>query len=150
MKAPMSKATLLAFACAFATACAGPTHDVTQLQRAQYAIDEGTASVLVRDALAGYPLVERGNGQFETRWLQGRGGDVYQFVVHIDGPGGGPFMVTVETKMREKYHGHAITETVDAPPAYLAKQRDKLVVGIYERMKQTVVVQEAPSTVAVQ
>src|SRR6185295_20409079 len=108
----------------------GPTHDVTTMQRAQYAVDEGTASVLVRDAMAGYPLVDRGNSDcIETKWLRARDGSVYKLVTHIDGPGGGPFMVRVNMKLREK--GGAILE--HDVPAWLANERDRLVVDIYQR-----------------
>lgn len=135
----------LVLACALATACAGPTHDVSHMQRAQYAIDESTASQLVREAMDDYPLVERGDSdRLETRWIHGRDGSVFKMVVHIDGPGGGPFMVRIDTKLREK-SGAIVEHDI---PAWLAAKRDRLVVDIYERMKPAEMVPEAPAAVA--
>lgn len=143
MKSPMVSA--LVAACAFATACAGPTRDVSRMQRAQYAVNEGTADILVREALDDYPLVERGaNGRLETRWLRGRDGTEYKIVVRIDGPGGGPFMVRVNTKLREKT-GAIVEHDI---PAWLANERDQLVAEIYDRMKPLEIVREPPATVA--
>ncbi len=143
----MTKASLAAFACALVTACAGTTRDVAQIQRTQYAIDEATASVLVRDSLEEYPLVERGKSdRLETRWLRGRDGSAYKLVVRIDGPGGGPFMVHVETKLRTK-SGAIVERDI---PAWLANERDRVAIEIYDRMKPAAIVPQAPATVAAQ
>lgn len=137
----------LAAACALATACAaGPTRDVAKMQRAQYAIDEGTASMLVREALDDYPLVERGRSdRLETRWLRGKDGSAYKIVVRIDGPGGGPFMVRVNAKLRAK-NGAVVEYDL---PGWLARKRDRLVVDIHDRLKPTEI-DATPMTVATQ
>lgn len=141
----MLKPLVVAFSCVLATACAaGPTKDVRQMQRAQYAIDGTTASILVRQSLDDYPIIAKGNGRFETRWLRGRDGKVYKLAVRIDGPGGGPFMVKVDAKLREK-DGAIIEHDI---PAWLENERQRLVVDIYQHMKPTEVTEEPPATVA--
>jgi hypothetical protein len=142
MKIP-TKAALAAFACALVTACAG-TRDVTKIQRTHYAIDEGTANVLVRDALESYPLVERGDSdRLETRWIRGRDGSAYKLVVHIDGPGGGPFIVRVTPTLRDA-RGAIFEHDI---PRWLADERDRVAVRIYDRMKPTAI-ETAPASVA--
>jgi hypothetical protein len=135
-----------ACACALATACAaGQTRDVGTMQRAQYAIDEGTANVLVRDALENYPLVERGQtDRLETRWVRGPDGSAYKLVVHIDGPGGGPFMVRVDTKLRTKT-GAILEHDI---PGWLRERHDRVVENIYRRLEPTKIVAEPPTAVA--
>lgn len=139
---------LFGIACAFATACAHTTHDVAQIQRTQYAIDEGTASVLVREALATYPIVERGESdRLETGWVHGRDGSAYKLCAHIDGPGSGPFMVRVDATLRTK-SGAVVEHDI---PAWLADERDRVTVAIYERMKpMAVAAPAAPETIAAQ
>ena len=143
----MTKAYLATFACALVTACAGTTRDVAQIQRTQYAIDEGTAGALVRQSLDEYPLVERGKtDRIETRWVRGREGNAYKLLVRIDGPGGGPFMVRVRGKLRTPT-GAILEHDI---PAWLASECDRVAVEIYDRMKPTAVVVEPPATIAAQ
>jgi hypothetical protein len=66
--------------------------------------------------------------------------------VHIDGPGGGPFLVRVHTKLRTKT-GAILEHDI---PAWLASERDRVAVEIYDRMKPAAVLVEAPATVASQ
>lgn len=141
----MTKASLAAFACALATACAAPTRDVRQIQRTQYAIGEDAASALVRSSLDEYPLVERGTiDRLETRWVRGRDGSAYRLVVHIDGPGGGPFMVRVAPQLRTR-SGAILERDI---PGWLVTERDRVAVKIYDRMKLTAIDVASPARVA--
>lgn len=123
------KALAIAFPCVAATACAGQTHEGT-LTDARYDTDVITASALVREALDDYPMIDRGNGQFETRWMK-RGKDVYAFDIRLDGPAGGPFTVSVDTRMR--YDG--VSMPVTEPPVWLADRRDQLEARIYAKLR---------------
>ncbi|MGE0404621.1 MAG: hypothetical protein AB7T06_48370 [Kofleriaceae bacterium] len=145
MRTPILPTLAATLACALATACAAQARDVRQIQRTQYAIDERTASSLVRRSLDEYPLVLRGEtDHIETRWVRGKDGTAYKLVVHIDGPGGGPFMVRVEPTLRDRTGAikkHDI-------PAWLVAERERVAVEIYERMRPAAIAPEPPATVA--
>ena len=113
-----------------ASGCAS-SRNTAHMREARYATDVPAASAVVRDALANYRVVERGSGRFETSWLRSGAGDVYQFAIHIDGPGDGPFMVGVDTRIR----GRSGVETTDAPPTPIARERDRIVETIYTNLK---------------